>query len=84
MRLTKEVEGLLAFGEELLRKHGEKDPRVWVQYHRGTIVLGAWVRIFARGKKLAAELEAWADTPEGAKRTFAAIVERHALWKKTA
>lgn len=54
------------------------DPRVWVQYHRGTIVLGAWVRIFARGKKFVEELEAWADTPEGAKRTFAEIVKRHA------
>lgn len=72
---------MIAFGEELLRKHGEKDPRVWVQYHRGTIVLGAWASIFARGRKLVEELEAWADTPEGAKRTFAAIVERHASKK---
>ena len=77
-RMPRDVESLIAFGEELLSKHGEQNPRVWVQYHRGSIVLGAWARIFARRNKFVAELEAWADTPEGAKRTFAEIVKRHA------
>jgi hypothetical protein len=81
VQLTKEVKGLLASGEALLRVHGERDPSVWVRYHRGSIVLGAWVRIFARGKKIAQELEAWSDTPEGAKESFAALVAHHAKRK---